>query len=90
MAKPVVGIIGNSHLLNNEYPVQAVGVANIEAVADLTGAIPLIVPAMPRIGAISDLIAPTARSRPCMTAMFGNVLRRPLVNSVKPIDIALI
>ena len=56
MAKPVVGIIGNAHLLNNEYPVQAVGVANIEAVADLTGAIPLIVPAMPRIGAISDLI----------------------------------
>ena len=56
MAKPVIGIIGNAHLINDEYPVQAVGVSNIEAVADLTGAIPLMVPALPRVGAISDLI----------------------------------
>ena len=56
MARPVIGIIGNAHLVNSEYPVQAVGLSNIEAVADLTGAIPLIVPAVPRIGAISDLL----------------------------------
>jgi putative glutamine amidotransferase len=57
MAKPVIGIIGNAHIINNDqYPVQAVGVSNIEAVADLTGGIPLMVPALPRIGAISDLI----------------------------------
>jgi putative glutamine amidotransferase len=56
MAKPVIGIIGNAHVINSEYAVQAIGVANIEAVADLTGAIPLMVPALPRVGAISDLI----------------------------------
>ena len=56
MAKPVIGIIGNAHTINDEYPVQAVGVSNIEAVADLTGAIPLVVPALPMVGAISDLI----------------------------------
>jgi putative glutamine amidotransferase len=56
MSRPVIGIIGNSHLINDEYPVQAVGVSNIEAVAELTGAIPLIVPALPRVGAICDLI----------------------------------
>lgn len=56
MAKPVIGIIGNAHLINDEYPVQAVGVSNIEAVADLTGAVPLIVPALPRVGAIADLM----------------------------------
>lgn len=56
MAKPIIGIIGNSHTLNDRYPVQAVGVSNIEAVADLTGAIPLMVPALPKVGAISDLI----------------------------------
>ena len=56
MAKPVIGIIGNSHLINDEYPVQAVGLSNIEAVADLTGAIPLVVPAIPKVGAIADLI----------------------------------
>ncbi len=39
---------------------------------------------------INDLIAPTARSRPCTTAICGSDLRKLLVNSVKPIDIALI
>ena len=56
MVKPVIGIIGNPHLVNDRYPVQSVGVSNIEAVADLTGAIPLMVPAIPKVGAISDLI----------------------------------
>ncbi len=56
MARPVIGIIGNSHLLNEQHPVVAVGSANIEAVADLTGAIPLVVPPNPRIGAIADLV----------------------------------
>ena len=56
MAKPIIGIIGNAHVINDQYAVQAVGVSNIEAVADLTGAIPLVVPAIPRVGAISDLI----------------------------------
>lgn len=56
MAKPVIGIIGNAHVINDQYAVQAVGVSNIEAVADLTGAIPLLVPALPKVGAISDLI----------------------------------
>ena len=39
---------------------------------------------------ISDLIAPTARSRPCITAMFGSDRRSALVCSVNPIDMALI
>jgi putative glutamine amidotransferase len=55
MSKPVIGIIGNSHLIDGTYSVQAVGSSNIEAVADLTGAIPLLVPSLPRVGAISDL-----------------------------------
>ncbi len=55
MSKPVIGIIGNAHMINDTYAVQAVGTANIEAVADLTGAIPLMVPALPHVGAISDL-----------------------------------
>lgn len=57
MTRPVIGIIGNAHIASDAYPVQAAGVSNIEAVADLTGAIPLIVPALPRIGAIADLVA---------------------------------
>lgn len=54
--KPVIGIIANAHLINDQYPAQATGLHVIEAVADLTGAIPLIVPAVPKVGAISDLI----------------------------------
>lgn len=57
MSRPIIGIIGNAHLINDQYPVQAVGVANIEAVAELTGAIPLLVPALPKVGAVADLIA---------------------------------
>jgi putative glutamine amidotransferase len=57
MSRPVIGIIGNAHLVNDQYPVQAVGVSNIEAVAALTGAIPLLVPALPSVAAIADLMA---------------------------------
>lgn len=56
MARPVIGIIGNAHLIDGEYPVQAVGVSNIEAVAQVTGALPLMVPALPAVGSIADLI----------------------------------
>lgn len=56
MSRPIIGIIGNSHLINDQYTVQAVSVTNIAAVAALTGAIPLVVPALPMVGAISDLI----------------------------------
>lgn len=56
MSRPVIGIIGNAHLIDDQYPVQAVGISNIEAVAVLTGAIPLLVPALPKVGAIADLM----------------------------------
>ena len=56
MPRPVIGIIGNAHTINDQYSVQAVGLSNIEAVAALTGAIPLLVPAVPMVGAISDLL----------------------------------
>lgn len=56
MSRPVIGIIGNSLLANDTYPVQAAGVSSIDSVAELTGAIPLIVPALPLVGAISDLL----------------------------------
>ncbi|WP_106743873.1 gamma-glutamyl-gamma-aminobutyrate hydrolase family protein [Yoonia maritima] len=42
--KPVIGIIGNSHLINDEYPAFAAGEMNVRAVADVSDALPLIVP----------------------------------------------
>ncbi len=56
MSRSVIGIIGNSHMADGTYPMQGAGVSNITAVAELTGAIPLIVPALPMVGAIADLL----------------------------------
>ncbi|MEM9792784.1 MAG: gamma-glutamyl-gamma-aminobutyrate hydrolase family protein, partial [Pseudomonadota bacterium] len=57
MARPIVGIVGNHHLINDEYPVQGVGQSNVEAVAEVSGALPLIVPALPDQVDVSDLLA---------------------------------
>ncbi len=54
---PVVGIIGNAHLINEEYPVHAGGRMNSEAIARVSGALPLIVPSDPDIVDIEKLKA---------------------------------
>ncbi len=56
MAKPVIGIIGNLHLINEEYEVQAAGRMNAQAVADVCEAVPMIVPADPELVQVSDLL----------------------------------
>ncbi|QHQ34108.1 gamma-glutamyl-gamma-aminobutyrate hydrolase family protein [Algicella marina] len=56
MARPTVGIIGNTHLINDQYPAQAVGEHNISAVAEVTGALPLLVPALPSAADIPALL----------------------------------
>ncbi len=47
MTKPVVGIIANRFMINDQYPAQATGSMNIEAIAQVAGAVPLIVPGLP-------------------------------------------
>ncbi|MHA3977443.1 gamma-glutamyl-gamma-aminobutyrate hydrolase family protein [Halovulum sp. GXIMD14794] len=56
MSRPVVGIIGNFHLVNDQYPAQACGESNIEAVAQVSGALPLVLPARPDVGEIADIL----------------------------------
>ena len=56
MARPVVGIIGNRYLLNDEYPAQAGGTMNCEAVAEVAGAMPLLIPADPRYFTVAELM----------------------------------
>lgn len=56
MSRPVVGILGNVHLINEQYPVQAVGTNNLEAVAQVSGAIPVVIPALPDLASIGDLL----------------------------------
>lgn len=57
MRRPVVGIIGNFNLLNEEYPVHAGGTMNSEAVSLVAGCLPLIVPTSPKYFSIEELMA---------------------------------
>ena len=55
MARPVVGIIGNHHLINDQYATHAGGAMNSEAISRVAGALPLIVPSNPDFVDIEDL-----------------------------------
>ena len=54
--RPVVGIIGNSHLINDQYPAHAGGTMNSQAVAEVSGALPLLIPADPRYVSVNELL----------------------------------
>jgi len=55
--RPVIGIIGNAYELNQRYPVHAGGTMNSAAVAEVAGALPLLIPSDPRLVAVADLMA---------------------------------
>jgi putative glutamine amidotransferase len=54
--RPVVGIIGNYHMMNDRYAVHASGHINSCAVAHVAGCVPLIVPADPEFVSVQDLL----------------------------------
>jgi len=56
MARPIIGIIGNHHLINDEYPAHAGGAMNSCAVAQVAGCLPMIVPADPAVVTVADLL----------------------------------
>ncbi len=56
MARPIVGIIGNSHMITDTYHVHASGYFCSEAVAKVAECTPLIVPSDPELVRIEDLL----------------------------------
>lgn len=54
--RPVVGIIGNMNLLNETYPVHAGGTMNSQAVAEVAGCLPIIIPSDPRYVSVPELL----------------------------------
>ena len=59
MRRPVVGVIGNAHRIENRFAVQMVGERNLRAVADVAGALPLMfagTPDITDIGALLDAV----------------------------------
>ena len=55
--RPIVGVIGNAHVINDDYHVQAIGEINLRAVAEVCAALPLMVPALPDTSDITSLMA---------------------------------
>ena len=56
LPRPIVGIIGNHHLINDQYPAHAGALSNSEAIAEVSGALPLVVPADPRFVSVEELL----------------------------------
>ncbi|WP_068301631.1 gamma-glutamyl-gamma-aminobutyrate hydrolase family protein [Pararhodobacter sp. CCB-MM2] len=54
--RPVVGVIGNAALLNETYQVHAGGAMNSAAIAEVSDATPLLVPADPRYVSVNELL----------------------------------
>ena len=59
MVRPVVGVIGNHMMVEDRFAVQMVGERNMQAVADVAGALPLMFagnPVTTDIGALLDAV----------------------------------
>ena len=56
VSKPVVGVIGNSGVVNDRHNVQLVGQRNLRAVAEVAGALPLMFAGTPDITDIDALL----------------------------------
>ena len=56
MSRPRIGIIGNSYLMNDQYPTHTGGRMNSEAVSVVGGCIPLIIPPDPELVSVSELL----------------------------------
>lgn len=56
MARPVVGVICNHYLLNDEYPVHAGGTMNSDAVSAVSGCVPMMIPTDPDYVSVTELL----------------------------------
>ncbi len=56
MTRPIVGIISNSYLINDQYPTHAGGTMNSEAVSTVAGCMPLLIPSDPRFVSVEELL----------------------------------
>ncbi len=56
MKRPVVGVIGSAHLIENRFPAQRVGERNLLAIANVVGALPLMFAGCPDLTDIDALL----------------------------------
>ena len=56
MMRPVVGVIGNAHRVENRFNIHGVGERNLRAVAEVAGALPLMFAGTPDVTDIGALL----------------------------------
>jgi len=56
MSRPIVGIIGNPHMINSEYLVHGAGEMNAWAVREVCDALPVIIPPDAMLAPVVDLM----------------------------------
>ncbi len=56
MSRPVIGIISNSNVLGDDYPVHAGGTMNSRAISQVAGGMPLLIPSDPHFVNVEDLL----------------------------------
>ena len=56
MTRPVVGVIGNAHLVDERFEVQLVGERNLRAIAQVANALPLMFAGLPDITDVGELL----------------------------------
>ena len=54
--RPVIGVTGSTLLVESTYAVQGAGMRNLEAVAEVAGALPIVVPGMPDQTELAELL----------------------------------
>jgi len=56
MTRPVVGVIGNAHRVENRFNIHGVGERNLRAVAEVAGALPLMFASTPEVTDVAALL----------------------------------
>ena len=56
MSRPVVGIISNSCIMNDEYPTHAGGTMNSDAIANVSNCLPMLIPTDPKFVTVPELL----------------------------------
>jgi len=56
MGRPLVGIVGNHYLIDEQYPAQAAGEMNITAISKVAKAVSVIIPSIPDNSSIEELM----------------------------------
>ncbi|MGR3593730.1 MAG: gamma-glutamyl-gamma-aminobutyrate hydrolase family protein [Limimaricola soesokkakensis] len=56
MTRPVIGIIGNNHVIDGHYVTHGGGAMNSSAVSQVAGGLPLVIPADPKLVSVEELL----------------------------------